>query len=589
MELRLLLLEFFGGINAIHSLHRAVLLGLGLSTVALALLPALVPSRAGVAAKVWSGCTLFYAVMAGLMFWARWPAFLAPQLNPDEGIFTAAATALLHDPVFWRAADTGSSGPLNVYPLLFLTPFGFVPDLATSRIAGLLMMITSVCLLHATLRHLYNDSVARLATLPIAATIAMMQFWDYVHISSEHCPILILSLMLYLIARPRRPSAGALLLRAFMVGLVGGLVPFAKMQGLPIAMALAAVFVHSAWLEGPRRATLAGALLAMLLGALTPFALALLTLATFSLTEWFWLSYVRANLLTYMNMQAGGLPSKLGTFLGLLAASGELRPLGWVGALAAALAVGLQFVRVSLGKKLASSHPSRPVLLYATVYLVAAMFAVIRPGNAFAHYLLFLIMPAGLLIGAALGELKKCRPTAGAVGAAFPVTAHGVLAAAIVLATLTVFANRVRGGSIYLPKAPVSVQTYRSDIAMAIRQAAPIGSSMVVWGFSPDLYLQSGMIPSTRFGFTSWQIENTRMRDVFVEQFVADMDRTKPKIFVDAIAPGMFYTSPIDPAVQGHDANARVKAVVARDYTLATALRGVRIYRRTDLETAQRE
>lgn len=582
MELRLLLLELLNDAPGLQRLHQALLGLLGFGFIALALLPTLPAGRWSAAVKPLCGRTTFCLVMAAFILWARWPAFLAPQLNPDEGIFTAAAAALLHDPVFWRAADTGSSGPLNVYPLLLLTPLGFVPDLATSRVVGLLYMISSVCLLYATLRHLYTESIARLAILPVAVTVAAMQFWDYVHISSEHCPIFILSVMLYLIAKPVGSELRAWAIRAFAMGLVGGLMPFAKMQGLPIAAALIAVFVHSTWLQMPERRAFAGTLLAMLLGALTPLALVLLYLAAFSLSEWFWLSYIKANLLTYVDVQTGGMATKLRTFMRLLTASRELQTLGWAGVLAATLALSLACVRGSFLKKAGGTLAPRPLLIYAAIYLGAAMFAVIRPGNLFTHYLLFLIMPTGLLVGAALGELKQSRPIAGAAGATLYVTAYGTVVAAVVVATVIVFTNRIRTNSIYLPKISTYLETYRNDVAMAIRQAAPVGSSMVVWGFSPYLFLQSGMIQSTRFGFTGWQIENTAVRQIFVDQFIADLARTKPILFVDAIAPGMFYPTPIDPLVQGHDANPQVGVVVSRDYKLVSTVNGVRIYRRIE-------
>ena len=55
-----------------------------------------------------------------LLAW-RWPFLLAAnEFNPDESQLTAGAMTLAHDPVFWRAVDGGSSGPLNFY---FLVPW----------------------------------------------------------------------------------------------------------------------------------------------------------------------------------------------------------------------------------------------------------------------------------------------------------------------------------------------------------------------------------------------------------------------------------------------------------------------------------
>jgi hypothetical protein len=91
---------------------------------------------------------IFITSLVTFILAARWPGFLPPMLNPDEALFTAGAIKLLKDPVFWRAVDTGSSGPLNVYPLTLPAFFGFRIEYASSRVIGLIMIIAAIVCLY---------------------------------------------------------------------------------------------------------------------------------------------------------------------------------------------------------------------------------------------------------------------------------------------------------------------------------------------------------------------------------------------------------------------------------------------------------
>ena len=49
------------------------------------------------------------------------------------------------------------------------------------------------------------------------------------------------------------------------------------------------------------------------------------------------------------------------------------------------------------------------VLLYAVLIAIAALFSVVQPGRNFGHYVLFLIIPVGFLLGTVFGEISKLR------------------------------------------------------------------------------------------------------------------------------------------------------------------------------------
>lgn len=571
MELRLSLLQFLGAMDHPQWVHRSgwiLLVGL---VVATACIPWMNSGQRGNSfAAYLSRPAWFRLAIAAMIVWARLSSLLPPMLNPDEGLFTTAAARLLHDPLFWKSVDTGSSGPLNIFVLIWPAWAGWVPDLASSRLTGVTFVVVSTLLLHATLGRLYDERLARLATLPVAVAFAFMQIPDFVHYSGEHGPILLLSIMLYLIARVHVQSQDASVAGlAFFSGLVSGLMPFTKLQGLPIAFALYLVLVHLLWSRWKSSAEyVARAMGWSVVGAALPTVLVALYLTVFSLWEPFLRSYLQTNLLFYADFNALGTPSKLANFLKLVTGTTHLHVLIALTGLFSLVAAWLALSR-------RSAKGSMVWVGYAVLYLLAAAAAVARPGNPFPHYMLFLIMPMGFLLGTTLGAASVASSTQ-LPWRRLPVG----LALALLLGSGLMVVDRIRRGNNFLPRHAEYLEDFRGPIAQAIRRAAPPGSTLAVWGFSLDLYGESGMVQSNRYGATLWQIEKNPLQPYFLQEFIADIDQSQSLLFVDAMVPGMFYMRPIDPARHGYEAFPDLAKYIEAHYELVDTVDGVRIYRR---------
>lgn len=582
-----MLLEALGRIGHVDAVHAAGLVAaFGLFLWA-SLLPSLaarsgqapMPPRAG-------SRFAFYAAAIAFIAWGRLPTLLPPILNPDEGLFTAAAARLLQDPVFWRSADTGSSGPLNVFPLTLAALAGFFPDFSTSRVVGIAFIAGSACLLHAALSRAYPDRTARLAVVPVAATVALLSQNHFVHYSSEHGPIFLLSLMLFLIygiGAQGGDDGRAAMRPVFLVGLCAGLMPYTKLQGLPMAAALCAILVHLLWRRNRRDAAATVRQLAVLAaGAVIPTLIVALYLTAFSIWSLFWDSYIGTNFVFYSGMSSKGTFGKLRNFLGLVHYAVDLH---WLLGLTAIACVAGLAAAVLRGRRQAAAPASGgwrpPYVAYALAYLLAAVFSIFKPGNPFIHYVLFLVMPTGLLAGTILGEADRRRALQVRHGAGRAVPRlHALLAAAFVASAFLPLAVRLHDGSRYLADSASYRQNYRSPIAASVLRIAPPGASMTVWGFSPEIYVDSRLVQSTRYGVTTPQSESNPHQDKFLKEFVEELQASPPLVFVDAMARGMFYVRPIEPAKHRHEAFRDVSEIVRSGYELVDDVKGVRIYRR---------
>lgn len=551
--------------------HRGVALHFEWTVVLLAalfVLVALWPAlRPGAAAAGRGGRFVFFATLVVFFLVARLPGLLAPQLNPDEGLFTAAAEALLRDGRFWISVDTGSSGLLNVWPLTWPALFGLRPDYSTARLTGLVALLSSLALLYGAFRAWFGEAVARIALVPVVLVLAWVQHPHLLHYGSEHIPALLTALAVYGLAQVQtqpRPPAWA----CWLQGLAVGAMPLVKMQGVPIAAALALLMLATLWSvrrTEPRHFWQAA--FAWLVGAGTaPLLVGLHLLAT---GAWplFVQSYLQLNLVHYAGMSITQPPTGRPSSVRYLLWSPHLRLLvlivgGW--ALMAALAC--------FQRKPANRDVGR--IAGALLVCAAAAFAVIKPGTQFVHYLLLFVVPLGLLGGALLHVVLGDRPDLSRWTARIALLIL-LISPIPTVKSLTSTANP------FLAQAPVYARDFHSPLVSRLRELAPPGSLMTVWGWSPDLYVQSGLVQATRFGFCSWLVEPNPWRDGLRAQFLQELQQNRPLLFVDAMAPEQFYfplSTPVADRV--HERFPALVDLLARDYELVDTVAGARIYRR---------
>ena len=525
---------------------------------------------------------IFITSLVTFILAARWPGFLPPMLNPDEAQFTAGAIKLLKEPVFWRAVDAGSSGPLNVYPLTLPAFFGFRIEYASSRVIGLIMIIAAIVCLYYALSTLYDKTISRLAIVPVVTTVALMTFFDYVHYTSEHFSIAILSVAFLIVCKYYTGNSSNPNHLIFALGFILGTTPFAKMQSVPIAFSIACIFLHILWLKSSARGQFIRSLAAFFLGGMLFSAVVVLYLTIFSIYDAFWKSYIQQNLLIYSTHGLMGDVNQMSFFRKILRFLNMLRKAQDTQILflltAIVLILGIPFLiikRVSL-----SLNPEKSntfcFVYYSLFILAASSYSIIRPGNGFTHYLLFLIVPSGLIIGVFLGELAKVLQVSKLTrsdlkfslltGVIFITFASSFLQFAIIITSDNVYLNNRRRFS----------RNYLGRIAKTILKYASPGESMAVWGWASELYVDTSLVQATRDSASVWQILPGSLQEYFLKRYTDDLINSNAKLFVDAVAPRMFGFQ--DRETHGHEVFPEIARVIKENYRLVDEVQGVRIY-----------
>jgi hypothetical protein len=489
-----------------------------------------------------------------LVLAVKLPGILCPiELGIDESQLLVQAMRYQQDLMPWRSVDGTTSGPLNSWLPLAASYVGLPLNYHGAHLLGALLSAAIVAFSYRALRIVTDFHVAALATGVGVVAIAGAAAWDFQQLTTEQFPAALLALAAWLWLREVQREQPRLPWLMFAAAIVG-LVPWAKLQGLPIGAAFGTVMIGQLWF-GDAGESLARRVRPALLvvAALAPSVLILGPVVIAGAGTDFWQSYI-VGALGY----AGDVPFaiQLGRAWALASVS-TLRILAAVIVFAAVLLIGRR-----LGRPL--RREERGLFLFGGVGSAAALFACLRPVTHFAHYQFWLIGPLLLLAGALLhlasgatNQPVSRRPLIlGGVGAL--VAVHLALAGPGWLASrrdLADFANDAASSPQRL-------------FAGSIQDRAPRARTMMVWGWMPSLYLESGLSCATRHAIGHFLIDPVPSREHLRQTYLADLKRNQPDVFVDAIATGCFVWY-WDVKTSGMESFPELAAYVNEHYRLA--------------------
>lgn len=520
-------------------------IGAGLATIAL--LAAVIPAwrqPAVAPRRTWIFALL---LLLFLLAW-RWPYLLAAaEYNPDESQFVAGAMTLVHDPVFWRSVDGGTAGPLDFYALLPLHGVGFPLDYFSARLTALLLSWAALLVCLQIFRAEAPSVPAGLLVLPAAVFFAAGTEPDFVHYSSHHLSLLLVALAVHW--RERRPWAAAV---------VAGLLPWAKLQTAPLAAVLVGCQCWRIWTGPDAAGEKARRSAAVLAASALPSVLALGLLAAAGQLEHFYRSY----LLQSFVYVAGSLPRSvaLRQMWDLAWVTGHL-PV-WLGSIALLLA-GAALIRRRQARSLGDLGG------LALLLIVTAAVCIYVPGRASLHYGLLLVLPLTLALGALLGS----RPSAS--------LGRGTTAGLLLIALLPLGWRARQPGPEMFGQFSEDWRRPYSMMGSVLRAYRDTAGSLAIWGWHNSAYVEAGLPQGTRDTASAWSIFETPQRDYYRARYLADMERNRPGLFVDAVGPGAPFFP--DRRTQAHETFPALAEYVRTHYRLLLDLWHARIYVRTDV------
>jgi hypothetical protein len=535
------------------------------------------------ASRLIASRTLLFAAIAASLLLSRFPALLAGELNVDETQFVASAHKLFKDPVFFRSVDCGTTGPLNILPLLLPAVFGVSPDYASGRLIALIIILASIFVMFRVYSKLTSDSVARIAILPMAGAFAVLRQTDFLQHSSEHVSILLLALAVYAavttfckpeLYAPNLVGLGLLLAAAF----------FAKMQAVPILLCVTAITLAWVHKHGPPAPFW------------RPYAMVGFGLAPLFLINWivclaagvwndFWMTYIVGNFSYIQNDDsltpdmsrfgefALGVPeirwmaiavaalaaarifyAMRGTkaagyslFVQMTVSCGVVAALlepqlrtggGVVGAYGGALAIvmlGAAFVFL-WQEPYSPNSAARWFGFAAWAILLAAAAAAYAPLNLFQHYLLLLIAPLCMTMAwPILAHFQRHGDLGPGAGERTADLAAASLPFVLTFVVLVLTSQIVQAGNPSAIDFAAVGPGIREPDSVFIESFTRPSDEISVWGWDARPYLGAGRTPATRdTNMSNFFVWNPKFQEYHNNRYLLDMSRHPAALFVDA-------------------------------------------------------
>jgi hypothetical protein len=563
---------------------------------------------------------VFSILMVAFVLSTRLPLLAQTMMNPDEGQFITSAATLERDPVFFRATATGTAGPLVSYFLLLPKAFGLPLDYATARMVGLLLFCSGLLLCYRALAACVPEYSARVAMLPTVFMVAILAEPNYVHYSSEQVPVFLYCASFYLFVRYLRSEDSRNERILITLGVLVPLGFFAKMQVVPLLAGICALTATVAsWKsDNPMRAAIRSILL-MGTGCSAATALILLVIYLNGVWSIFVSEYLLGNL-TYVSnavqrtdifrfVRIGAevrpfiiFSVGLGTaylacllfhrrrqvdlfrpLQAALTAAGVLIFVSFVNSaighwdglvtglwVLLAISTGIIIIRTVLvaRREKQKLSPELWIAVAAVVSVLCAAYAVVKPGRGYLHYFNLMIVPIGLVYASLY--LHCVHDAAASLKSRYLEAAFLFLS---VICVHTNSLNGIGGTHVVLDRLDRIPLVLGDATAKSIVGLTRPGEPMTVWGWEPELYCETALLPATRHAVVSF----TRGSDDGpLYRYARDLEISSPTVFVDAVGQGRFH--PGGMLLVNHEVSRTLATLIDTKYRLTSATDGYRVY-----------
>ena len=511
---------------------------------------------------------VFLVVSLGMLFLLRLPSIVFDyEINPDESQMITQALTLRQDPVYFRSVDGTTGGPLDSYFLIIPSLFGLPFDYITAHLTAFGLVAASLWLLFLTARIWFGEQAARLALLPFIFMLGLTQNGDFLHYNSELIALVLLSGSYYLYATVLAQKERSLL-RIGLIGLLLGMVPFGKLQAVPLA-AVVGLFVLIDTVMRPNLTIGAKVSRMAVLGFCSLFFPVLVVLLTKlnGVYDDFVTFYIIGNL----NYASSGNPWKSLIRLPNFFQKGI--EFDWLVKFTAILWFVGVFVAFRRRGQVATN--SWLVSGFISLLLIATLFAITRTGSEYVHYLYFLTGP--LLFGVAYGWQKLS--VSDGLGRWIGIGATAIFLALFGFQTTQKYIDKTSPNP-YTSEWQSGWAVQQSLVSKEVMKYARPGEKLAVWGWRCDYYVQTQMPQGVAENHTIRSAFDHPMLADYQKRYVRDFIRSFPPVFIDAVGSQNLWMD--DRKTQGHEILKPLGQFVTTHYTYMGLVNDTRIYVRND-------
>ncbi|MBB3840850.1 hypothetical protein FHS57_004870 [Runella defluvii] len=507
----------------------------------------------------------FFFISALFLFsgFMRLPIFLYNlPLNPDESQMLAQGLTLTVDPLIYRSFDPTTSGPINTYLLTLVHLLGFPLNFHTAHVLSWLVTLTAIYFLYKALNYLVPTYLAQLAVIPTIAFVSFAQDANYIHYYSEGIASILLSYCIFLLVRWGHLKTYTITeLIAFGVSIT--VIVLCKIQAIPLAFILGVWSLVLLFMLKKKKWVLHAVIVSG--SVLAVAGIWLLYMQVNGLLDDFFLYYIvgNAQLKVHFNDESYRSPWLFLVRFPFIIYKKTAELNYWF---VPFLVLGFVFFftlfsKTVLTKVTKSNYYFWPMMFSFFLMVIAV---IIRTGSFYPHHFLYFIIPGCLLTGLFLQQLT------------FPsIWKWGVL-----LTQLVFLGDGIKRLVNHFPlnvyETAYSRQNELGDVSKTILKYGKPGDYLAVWGWSCEYHVETQMPQGVNENHSVRSAMKHPLQSDYYQRYLHDLQRTKPKVFVDAITSKTIWMN--DPKKYGHQNYPELAKFVADNYVFKAEIDSVKIY-----------
>lgn len=478
---------------------------------------------------------LFVFISVMMIFICRGLAFYSDIANPDEGMILTAALNTYGDPRLWVVADSTTIGPITYLIINALRYCGelFGGDgdcsFALARFAGAILLSGSFLLLYRSLQIHLSNTISRSVMIFYVFFYSFYFSFDMKAYNSEFPYIFFCSLGIYGIFLLTSQIS---FFKIILIGISLGTMPYCKLQCLPM-MAVCIMWccytLYSKWKESLLRNRKKLALYYLILASavLLPTVLIVAHCLTyehgFSNAYFYYIKNSMDHIQPLLNTSITDTLSLLGSFINTAN-------------------MGKIFILPCLGVFVLIAFPASFTIEWglSVLLMCSALFATLRPGVYFAHYLHFLVPPFIIFFALSL-KIAMNSTTRRMTWLKLKLPAFILLVCAFVFFDSPKYFSRqvkyvIRGNEI------VGLNKNRNDwylVSQKILDATTMTDHILVWGWSMELHIYTNRKSATAQSNIE-RIWGGKYNSLNAINYLADIQKNRPKLIIDTVTPFAF-------------------------------------------------
>ncbi|OZI07453.1 hypothetical protein BWI93_14005 [Siphonobacter sp. BAB-5385] len=491
--------------------------------------------------------TVFLSTLILILTVLRLPFILYnQQINIDESSVITQAMTLWERPIFWQSVDGTTSGPLNSYVLFLGKLLTGTFDYTSCRMVCLLLIIGTLIALYKALQSFFDSQSARLSLTLTLLFYAYNQTHDFIHYSSEILSIFLFSISLYILASIQK-SPGAF---GFLLGFVLALVPWAKIQSLPIALVFTGYGLYLCFQIRAYKG-----ILNLVLGATSVTVLIFGLLLYYQVLGDFYRYYIEGNLVYGQEV------SLYRRFHHLVAMLVKVFPFR-------------DFLMISILLFLFAFRwfwkLEKSLLVFLFSWLLITAYTIVKPGMFFHHYLLYFIPFLTFINTFSLHSITR--------NFSYRTVQFSYTVALVVVGSSVWWTSLIRNTS--YTNAEESKDLASNRIITTIHQYSGPGESLAIWGWWTEGYVMAQMPQAVAENHSVRCTTESPLMVDYQQRYLHNLKTNTPAVFVDAV--GSRHNFPFVHTSAIHESIPAIRRYIQRHYQFLSCVEGVRIYIRKD-------